>query len=668
MSVADSTNGTPTSIEKDTCRDFDRASRLEWLETNHTGGFAMGTAAGVNTRRYHSLLIASRNPPADRFSMLSRLEETVTVAGASFELATAQYPGTLQPRGFELLEEFRADPYPTWRYALNEFKVQKSVCLLDGEQSVLICYRSSHACQMRVRLMLSVRDYHSLSHQNTAAATSADIGAGRCRFTLYTGAPTLTILHSANEFHADVQWYANNEYLRELERGLDFREDLCSPGYLEFELAANSTVWLLASTEATAWERQLDAPAIDALLLAETKRRLFPTPQARALDQFRIVREGGRPSLIAGYPWFTDWSRDTLISLPALSRAGFAPGDTKAILTMLLEQRSQGLLPNRFSDRAGEVEYNTVDATLWFFVAAHDYVEQTNDLEFLSETLYPAANDIIDWHTRGTAYNIKTDAFDYLLAAGIAGVQLTWMDAKIGDYVVTPRIGKPVEINALWYNALRITAAWAAQVGDRPQWLKLTAQANQTRDSFQGKFWNESRNCLYDVVTNTGNDASIRPNQLFAVSLPFPLFERLRAQAIVNVVQDQLMTPFGLRTLAPSDPNYRGRFEGDMTARDSAYHQGTVWPWLIGPFIGAYLYAFGTNPFSIAYCEGLLQRLENQFNTCCLGSLGEVYDGDAPQRLGGCPAQLWSVAQFILASSLVSGDGTQTAAASRSSF
>jgi predicted glycogen debranching enzyme len=653
MSVADSSGATPFYISKQVCRDFAQSSHLEWLDTNHTGAFAMGTIAGVNTRRYHSLLIASQHPPVDRLAMFSRVEESVIIPGKTFELATAQYPGAVQPRGFELLEDFRTDPFPTWRYDLNGIILQKSVCLLEKEQAVLLCYRASQPCQLHVRLLLSIRDYHALAHQNEALTAAARFANDRCSFSPYADRPTLTIIHSAQAFLPGSQWYLNNEYLRELDRGLDFREDLYSPGSLSFDVPANSRVWLLASIEPNAWDRTLDNSAIDALLASEVKRRTFRSPLARALDQFRIVRENDRPSLIAGYPWFTDWSRDILISLPALTQAGFPPSETKSILAMLLEQRSQGLLPNRFTDQQGVLEYNTVDATLWFFVAAHAYLEQSNNLEFLAETLYPAALDIIDWHNRGTAFNIKVDAFDHLLSAGIPGLQLTWMDAKIGDRVVTPRIGKPVEINALWYNALKITAGWAAQLGYPIEWTNLNAQADATRDSFQQKFWNAQKGCLYDVLSRSKNDASIRPNQLFSLSLPFPLLGRDQAQSIVKVVSDELMTPLGLRTLSPHDSAYRGRFEGDMAARDGSYHQGTVWPWLTGPFVSAYLYAFGANAFSLGYCRALLENLESQMAACCLGSISEVYDGDSPQRPGGCPAQLWSVAQLIMARSLL---------------
>ena len=613
----------------------------------------MGTVSGVNTRRYHALLIATKHPPAERISVLARVEETASFADKQFELAAAQYPGTVQPHGFELLDSFGLEPFPIWRYDLNGVILKKTVCLLERRQSVLVCYEASQACRLRVRLMLSCRDYHSLAHQNSSLSPAARLGEGRCSFSPYEAFPALTILHSARAFQPEGQWYLNNEYLRELERGLDFREDLYSPGSLVFELVADKRVWMLASIEDDEYDRGLDDAEIEAIFSAEAQRRTFRQPLGRALDQFRIFRENKKPSLVAGYPWFTDWSRDTLISLPALSRAGFAISETKAILEMLLEQRSQGLLPNRFTDQHGTVEYNTVDATLWFFVAAYDYIQQSGDGAFLRETLYPAALEIIDWHFRGTFYDIQSDPTDNLLHAGVPGVQLTWMDAKIGDIVVTPRSGKPVEINALWYNALRITAEWATELGEAGEAARFAKYAQAVYDSFNQRFWNEEAGCLYDVLTSTHKDASIRPNQLFSISLPFALLERGRAKSVVTVVHDKLLTPVGLRTLAPEDAAYRPRFDGAMAARDSAYHQGTVWPWLIGPFVGAYLYAFGRSANSLGYCDGILKTVEQQLDACCLGSISEVYDAEAPQHPGGCPAQLWSVAQLILGRQVV---------------
>jgi len=373
----------------------------------------------------------------------------------------------------------------------------------------------------------------------------------------------------------------------------------------------------------------------------------------RALDQFRVNRLDGLPTLVAGYPWFTDWSRDTLISLPALSISGFPGAEVKAILTMLSEQRLKGLLPNRFSDSKSTPEYNTIDGTLWFFIAARDFMERFADRVFLRDVLYPAARDILDWHHRGTFDNIKADPEDRLLSGGTAATQLTWMDAKVGEHAITPRSGKPVEVNALWYNALKIAGDWAAALGFFEESQSYAAEADQVRASFQRKFWNSQRGCLYDVVTPYSNEASVRPNQLAALALPYALLDSAHAQSVVNIVREKLLTPTGLRTLEAGDEAYRPRFEGDMASRDSAYHQGTVWPWLIGPFIAAYLYAFGRNESSRAFCKQLIGGIEEQLSACCLGSLSEVYDAEAPQRPAGCPAQLWSVAQLIIARELV---------------
>ncbi len=653
MSVPDASAAPLYIVPQDVCRDFERASRLEWLDTNHTGAYAMGTVAGVNTRRYHALLIASLKPPADRYSILSRVEERVVVGSEEFELAAVQYPGTVQPRGFELLEEFRLDPFPAWRYKLGAATLTKTLCLLDGQQSVLVRYETTRACRLSVRLLLSYRDYHSLTHENDALRTECKEEQGRVSFAPYPDLPHLTLIHDG-VFRKDAVWFRNHEYLREFDRGLDFREDLFSPGELFFELSPERASWFLATIEPARFQIGLGDSEITSILAEEIKRRQFGAPDdfestlRRAFDQFRVIRSDGQPSLIAGYPWFTDWSRDTLISLPALSAAGFPDHESADILTMLLNERYQGLLPNRFLDTHSAPEYNTADATLWLFIAAHDYLERTRDFEFLRATLYPACRDIVEWHRRGTLYNIKVDPGDHLLSAGDPGTQLTWMDAKIGDSAVTPRNGKPVELNALWYNALKILEKWSETLGFSEQQQLLNSEAETMLAAFRAKFWNAQRDCLYDVLTPASRDARIRPNQLFAISLPFPLLDQERARAIVAVVEKTLLTPVGLRTLDSGDPAYHPRFEGGVADRDAAYHQGTVWPWLIGPYISAFLYAYGESDDTIGVCRGIIARVRQELNICCLGSLSEVYDADPPHHPHGCPAQLWSVAQLII--------------------
>lgn len=596
----------------------------------------MGTVAGVNTRRYHGLLIASLHPPADRYSVFPRVEETVEIDGESFALGAVQYPGAVTPAGFSLLKGFRHTPYATWSYACGSVMVEKSVRLISGEQTVQLSYLASAPCVLHVRLFISFRDYHGLTHRNSTLNGDINESPGSLSIQPYPNLPPLTFHFDSAVFEKSGIWFNNHEYLRELERGLDFTEDLYSPGVLHFRLSPGVPCHLFATIENT--RPQLDTAAVPE-----------PPPLTRALDQFRVTRADSRPTLIAGYPWFTDWSRDALIALPALIPAGFAPSETRAILEFLLAERKQGIIPNRFADSASSPEYNTVDASLLFFVAAAAYLNATADSDFLRSTLLPAAIDIIGWHKRGTFNGICVDESDHLLTAGQPGTQLTWMDAKISDYVVTPRIGKPVEINALWFNALQIAAQWAAECGKLQEADRFRDEAQKVKLSFTQKFWNPSRQCLYDVISHDAPDASLRPNQLFAISLPYPLFDRVHAQSIVKIVRELLLTPAGLRTLEPADPRYRARFDGNMASRDSAYHQGTVWPWLIGPYVNAYLYAFDHSGEAKEHCRSVVNSILNLMNGYCMGSIGEVYDGDSPHTPGGCPAQLWSVAQAILA-------------------
>jgi glycogen debranching enzyme len=594
-------------IPQAVCRDFEQSSKLEWLETNGTGGFSMGTVAGVNTRRYHGLLVASLRPPVERYVLLSRVEEEVSVGGRTWALGACQYPGVVNPSGFELLDEFRRDPCATWRYRMDDVWVEKQVYLIAGREAAVVRYRSNQAIVLCVRPFLAYRDYHSLR---------------RAESDPYHGLPRLQMQHSGR-FEENAQWYNNIEYLVELDRGLDFREDLYSPGVIVLQLEPDEWTPICAS--------------LGPCEIAE------PTPRP---DPFVVRRADGKPTIIAGYPWFTDWGRDTMISLPGLLISKGRLDEARQIFEVYLAHMSQGIIPNRFPDSGETPEYNTADATLWMFQAVRQWLQAGGDRDFLDGQFFPAAKQIIEWHRRGTWFGIGVDPQDHLLRAGTPGTQLTWMDAKVGDWVVTPRQGKPVEINALWHGALSLMAKWGAELGD-PLAGEYLAEARLVTSSFRHLFWNVERNCLYDVLTNQGPVKKIRPNQIFAVSLPYNLLERARQQAVVRIVEQELLTPAGLRTLEPSDPEYKPRYEGSPLQRDGAYHQGTVWPWLLGPFIDAYLTAFGATEASLAYCQGLVERLVAESSQHgCLESIAEVYDGDPPRRAGGCPAQAWSVAEI----------------------
>jgi glycogen debranching enzyme len=591
----------PTVVGSEACRDFARSSKLEWLETNGTGAFAMGTAAGVNTRRYHALLVASLQPSLARRVLLSRVEEEAVVDGRDFPLGACQYPGVVAPRGFELLQEFRPEPCATWIYEAGGARIEKQVYLAEGRPAVVVRYRADRTVTLRVRPFLANRDYHSLQHAGERFETPLHI-------------------HCDAKFVEDAHWYYNVEYLEELDRGLDFREDLYTPGVYVFDLKPGEWASLCASADG-----------------AEGAELLTSQPASKR-NPFLVQRANGSPTIIAGYPWFTDWGRDSMISLPGLLIAQGQLEPAREIIEACLKTRKQGLIPNRFPDAGTEPEYNSVDATLWMFQAMRAWLEAGGDGAFLRDVFYPAAREIIDWHMRGTLNGIGVDPRDHLLRAGGPDTQLTWMDAKVGDRVITPRHGKPVEINALWHSALCLMAEW----GDDDCWV----ESFRVQQSFRELFWNDQRECLYDVLTDDGPDAKLRPNQIIAVSLGEHLLGRVQQQAVVRIVERALLTPVGLRTLERGDPEYRPRYEGGPAERDGAYHQGTVWPWLLGPFVDAYLAAFGRSVETMDYCKGLVRQLEEEAaRGPCLGSIPEIYDGDEPRLPRGCPAQAWSVAE-----------------------
>jgi glycogen debranching enzyme len=563
----------------------------------------MGTVAGLNTRRYHALLVASVKPPTERYVLLSRFEEEASVGDRTFALYCCQYPGKLVDDGSRFLEEFGSEPCSTWRYNLGGVKLERQVYLVPGRQAVVVRYRSDKALTLRIRPFLAYRDYHSLRHADSSP---------------YAGLPPLEF-HSKAVFASDSKWYHNIEYLTELERGLDFREDQFTPGILTLDLQAG------------AW-----APICGSIDHTEATE---PPPRH---DPFIVRRADGKPTIIAGYPWFTDWGRDTMISLPGLLIAPGRMDEAREIIEGFLQHRSQGIIPNRFPDAGETPEYNTADATLWMFQAVRAWLQAGGDQAFLRNVFFPAAKEIIDWHHRGTWYNIAVDTADSLVAVGPS---LTWMDTPY-----TPRVGKPVEINALWHAALSLMADWG-KILDDPAAENYRNEAAHVRDSFRASFWNPQRECLYDVLTPEGPDARLRPNQIFAVSLPFGLLEAAQQQAVVRIVERELLTSVGLRTLERSDPDYKPRYQGSQAERDAAYHQGTVWTWLLGPFIDAYLTGFGAGfgriPDNLAYCRKLVAMLEMEAaQSGCIGSIAEIYDADEPRHPRGCPAQAWSVAEI----------------------
>lgn len=606
-------------IEASRCRDFAESGSLEWLDTNGAGAYAMGTVAGIRSRRYHGLL----NDGSPTHVWLAGVEDTLELDGQTIPLATQHYPGQIALKGYEQLSEFRLAPYPVWTWQIDEASLIKEVVLIDGLPAVLIRYCCSENATLTLRPFLAGRPQHQLLRESTAPQWQCESSPGHVQLTHPQG--TLHFRSDADSFTAEPLWYHRFQYAIDQSRGLDSEEDLYTPGVLHFELRADTWAYLVVSLNG-------DPGPLDPLKLIqaiEAKERRFPAPRSLT-DRLSNAAEHflQRNTVIAGYPWFTDWGRDTFISLPGLFLSRNRLDAATRTIENFLSLRKDGLIPNRITDDGSTPEYNSADATLWIFIAVWQWIECGGD----RQRFLPELREMLLTIARGTHYNIYCDPADGLLNAGTPETQITWMDARVGGIAVTPRNGKPVEINALWYNALRLMAEWTGEE-------VFSTMANRAIAGFTERFWNPQRGCLYDVL---GSD-QIRPNQLFALSLPYPLVIRSKAESILHVVERDLLTSKGLRTLSPRDAGYKPRFEGGPYERDHAYHQGTVWPWLFGPYVRACLKVRGKH-------TGLRDLLVNFVNAeidrGCLGQLPEVFDAEAPQRQGGCPAQAWSVAEI----------------------
>jgi predicted glycogen debranching enzyme len=503
-----------------------------------------------------------------------------------------------------------------------------------------------------MRPLIAFRDYHSTTHENGALRREVRVEDGIAAVAPYGGLPTLYFAHDGEALDPSGDWYRNFEYRAERERGLDWAEDLYCPFTLVFDLRKRAGGTIIASTERRDSARAADYRAAEIerrekVMAASPAQESLVQRLVAAADQY-VVARGNQKTIIAGYPWFSDWGRDTMIALPGLTLVTGQYDVARSILFAFARHVDRGMLPNRFPDAGEQPEYNTVDATLWFFEAIRAYLDYAGDYDFVRENLYDILADIISWHVRGTRYGIRVDPSG-LLNSGESGVQLTWMDAKVGDWVVTPRYGKPVEIQALWYNALKIMETLAGHFGDREGQKRYRGMGTVAQWSFNRLFWNEAAGCLYDVVNGGPPDASIRPNQILAVSLRHSMLIPERARKVVEVVERELLTPYGLRSLAPGDPRYAPHYRGDVRSRDGAYHQGTVWPWLMGPFLTAYM---KVNSYSKAARQGaaqLLGQFEQHLSEAGLGHVSEVLDADSPHTPGGCFAQAWSVAELLRA-------------------
>jgi predicted glycogen debranching enzyme len=627
----------------------------EWLEADGLGGFASGTVAGRRTRRYHALLLIATTPPTGRFVLVNGLDAWVETATGKFALSSQHYaPDVIHPDGEGRLEAFTAEPWPRWTCRLHGgTRVEQELFVPTGTSAVAIRWRLLDAlgkATLTVRPFLSGRDYHSLHRENPAFRFDAETDGERVTWNPYPGVPATVAVSNGAYEHRPV-WYRNFLYEEGRARGLDYTEDLASPGVFRWDLARGDAVLFLQAADPAACRQQAGVPAeVRWRLLqeAEAKRRSsIPSRLHRSADAY-LVRRGQGKTIIAGYPWFTDWGRDTFIALRGLCLATGRLDDARDILLDWAGTVSEGMLPNLFPDRGSVPEFNSVDASLWYISAGHDFLQAAASAgatvePSTRERLQRAVEAILNGYATGTRFGIHLDA-DGLLAAGVPGVQLTWMDAKVGDWVVTPRIGKPVEVQALWLNALWVGGQFSGK------WVPLFERG---REAFRARFWNESSGYLHDVVDPDHQpgivDATFRPNQILAVGgLPIALLEGEQARRVVDAVEARLWTPLGLRSLAAGLPGYAPRYEGGVRERDGAYHQGTVWPWLVGPFVEAWVRVRGGAPEAkhearVRFLEPLLRHLDD----AGLGHVSEIADGDAPHTPRGCPFQAWSLGEVL---------------------
>ena len=668
------------TVSAEECRALDRSARLEWLEPNGRGGFASGTVAGPNTRRYHALLLVARKPPTDRVVLVNHLEETLTVGDLAIPLSANYYPGTVYPEGFLRCTGFTHEPWPTWTYEFGDMVVQRECCCLHGRDIVVVRWtrldRLKTASVLTVRPMLTGRDYHALHQENGTLDPRADAGDGRVSWQPYRDLPTVTAWHTGAYRHAP-DWYRRIRYPIEQARGLDHLEDWWSPGEVTVELTGKRAAQVVFTGET------VEVDELDEAIRAEQRRRsqdrrgddagrrrgpgsradgVAPPASVRAdplvLALWRatgayLADRGPGKTVIAGYPWFADWGRDTFISLPGLCLVTGRFDAARQVIEAFAPHVSEGMVPNRFPDAGDRPEYNTIDGSLWFVHAVGRYWDYTADAVTVEKLAWPAVRAVLDGYRRGTRYGIRVDD-DGLVTGGETGAQLTWMDAKVGDWVVTPRRGKPVEIQALWVRALTVGEALARLVGDKAAAAACAVDRAKAVESFRQRFWYEPGGYCYDVVDGEsddgmGLDATLRPNQLYAVSLCDDLLDGACARRVVEAVQERLLTPVGLRTLPPDHPHYRPRYEGGVVERDGAYHQGTVWPFLLGPFVTAWVKVQSKTSDAGRTARGFLAGLERHLGEACLGHVSEIFDAAPPHEPRGCFAQAWSVAEPLRA-------------------
>ncbi|MCB9852862.1 MAG: glycogen debranching enzyme family protein [Phycisphaerales bacterium] len=668
---------------------FDR----EWLVCNGRGGYASATISQALTRRYHGLLVAATEPPVKRTVLLAKLDVSALVGIQTYELGTNVYRDAIHPQGFALMTSFVAGPRPRWRWRAGAAVIEQSLAMIEGEDTVVVRFRliEGDSAALSIRPLITNRHFHHLTNAATQGRPAVDSDAHSIDIE-WKDSPSVLHMKYTGAFEKANDWYYGFRLPVEQDRGFDCEQDLFTPGTIHATLtrdAASAAIVAagtrLLGTADALWDRATigkasthrkkrrrskkrgnhastgQAEHAHRAPINPTQRQDVPNPGddrqqpdyaqfaenlRESAKQFIVSREDDLRTILAGYPWFGDWGRDTFISLPGLCLSTGRYGDARRIIRMFAKHVDRGMIPNRFPPYGEPPQYNTCDATLWYIHAMDAYVRHTKDWALISETLYPIVCSIVECHIDGTRHGIRVDS-DGLLAAGETGHALTWMDAKIGDRTITPRIGKPVEINALWYNAISIAADFAVHARDGIRAKAWCDLAQQCRTAFNERFWNAQSGCLFDIVdvdhVKGTTDDRIRPNQLLAISLPHDILDASRWRSVVDVCERELLTPMGMRTLSPNHPDYRSRYAGDPVARDESYHQGTVWPWLIGPFVSAYVKTHGKD--SVPTARKFFDRFITHFEEAGIGGISEIADADAPHAPNGCPWQAWSVAE-----------------------
>ena len=644
-----------TVFDSSVTKNYEIAKRKEWLISNGLGSYSSSTIIGLNSRGYHGLLVASLDPPIRRTLFVSKYEEEIEVNGKKYLLAVNRYPDTIYPQGYTHLEQFRFERYPVFVYKVGNTIIEKSVLMPYLDNTVITTYKvleSDAPLRMSVYPIINCRGYHERTHEDSRWNFAQSLNPKGVEIRAYSGASTLFLQSDIAPYQASGLWYKNFIYEISAERGLADREDQYNPGFFQSRLEHGSQLSILASL------RQQDTFSTEGVRYREMQRvrslngRLSQTDPfylalADAADTFIVSRKStNAKSILAGYHCFADWGRDSMITIPGLTLATKRENEGKEIIRTFLSYLSGGLIPNTFPDDGEEPVYNSIDAPLWLINACDSVYSETGSLDFVQE-VYLKLSEIISAYSRGTKFGIGMDS-DGLIKGGAPGIALTWMDAKIDGVPVTPRTGKPVEINSLWYNALRAMERFAKELGFLYDSSRYSDIAQRVRSSFNQKFWNPKKSALYDVLEDGDSaDPKIRPNQLLAISLPFPVLDESRWRETLRTIETELLTPVGLRSLSPFDEEYQGQCTGSPKQRDFAYHQGTVWPWLFGAYVSSYLKAVPLDEKTRNFVRQLFTPFKKRMGEAGINTISEIYDGDPPHSPRGCISQAWSVAELL---------------------